>query len=282
MKTINDFCLQILLSEKLEDKLIIPPNDLVDTRNKFLDFPAIPNREAKIKISEKKFKIPRLEHLNQVTSRGISFHHFANHELMAIEIFAWALLTFQDIDYKSRQDLFSSLKDEQKHLKLYLDRMNLLGIEFGERPLNGIFLKYIPLMKNFEKFCAIMSLSFEGANLDYAKIYQQTFSQFGDNKSADIMEIIFLDELKHVKRGLKVLQKRDNQSVTDWEYYVSLLDPPFTPRRAKGYFFIPETRRKVGFNEDFILKLAEYKDEFSNRKKEIIPEGLKTWEIYTD
>jgi hypothetical protein len=30
------------------------------------------------------------------------------------------------------------------------------------------------------------------------------------------------------------------------------------------------------------MKLAEYKDEFSNRKKEIIPEGLKTWGIYTD
>jgi uncharacterized ferritin-like protein (DUF455 family) len=201
---------------------------------------------------------------------------------MATEIFAWALLKFQNIPDKSRQDLFCSLQEEQKHLKLYLERMQELGIEFGERPLNGIFWKYIPLMPSFEKFSAIMSLSFEGANLDYATIYKKTFEQYEDEKTAEIMEIVFLDELKHVKRGLKVLQRRENQSISEWDYFLSLLDHPFTPRRAKGYFYIPDTRRKVGFTEEFILKLAEYKDEFSNRKKEIIPEGLKTWGIYTD
>jgi uncharacterized ferritin-like protein (DUF455 family) len=266
----------------LEDKLIDPPSDLVDMRDFSLEIPNLPAREKNISISEKKSKIPRLEHLHLEINRGVAMHHFANHELMATEIFAWAILKFQNIPDKSRQDLFSSLREEQKHFKLYLDRMRELGIAFGERPLNGIFWKYIPFMNSFEKFSAIMSLSFEGANLDYATIYQKTFSQYGDDKSAEIMEIVFLDELKHVKRGLKVLQKREDQSISEWEYYLSLLDPPFTPRRAKGYFYIPETRRKVGFTEDFILKLAEYKDEFSNRKKEIIPEGLKNWGIYTD
>ncbi len=282
MNTLNDYCRFILLSEKLEDKLIDPPENLVDLRDFSFEIPNLPAREKNISISEKKSKIPRLEHLGLELNRGVAMHHFANHELMATEIFAWAILKFQNIPDKSRQDLFSSLREEQKHFKLYLDRMRELGIEFGERPLNGIFWKYIPFMNSFEKFSAIMSLSFEGANLDYATIYQKTFSQYGDDKSAEIMEIVFLDELKHVKRGLKVLQKREDKSISEWEYYLTLLDPPFTPRRAKGYFYIPETRRKVGFTEDFILKLAEYKDEFSNRKKEIIPEGLKTWGIYTD
>ena len=282
MQTINDYCRHILFSPKLEDKLLSPPDDLVDTRDFSFEIPNLPVRDTGILISDKKSKIPRLEHLHLTVNRGIAMHHFANHELMATEIFAWALLKFQNISDKSRLDLFSSLREEQKHLKLYLDRMNELGIEFGERPLNGIFWKYVPLMGSFEKFTAIMSISFEGANLDYATIYEKTFSQFGDHRSAEIMEIIFLDELKHVKRGLKVLQKREDHSISEWEYYLSLLDSPFTPRRAKGYFYIPDNRRKVGFTEDFIMKLAEYKDEFSNRKKEIIPEGLKTWGIYTD
>ena len=283
MKTINEYCHFILCSEKLEDKLKSPPDDLVDERNDSDTERSrnTPNRESRIQISDKKSKIPRLEHLHIPINRGLALHHFANHELMATEIFAWALLKFQTISDKSRLDLFSSLKEEQKHLKLYLERMQELGIEFGERPLNGIFWKYIPLMSNFEKFSAIMSISFEGANLDYATIYQKTFAQYGDSKSAEIMEIVFLDELKHVKRGLKVLQKREDESISEWDYYKSLLDHPFTPRRAKGYFYIPDTRRKVGFSEDFILKLAEYKDEFSNRKKEIITEELAKWGIYT-
>ena len=36
------------------------------------------------------------------------------------------------------------------------------------------------------------------------------------------------------------------------------------------------------FSEEFIQNLAEYKDEFSNRKKEVIPEELKSWGIYSD
>lgn len=282
MNTINEYCKFILLSSTLENKLLPPPEDLVDIKDLEIKIPNTPTRELKIAISEKKSKIPRLEHLHLPINRGIALHHFANHELMATEIFAWALLKFQNIPDKSRQDLFCSLQEEQKHLKLYLGRMQELGIEFGERPLNGIFWKYIPLMPSFEKFSAIMSLSFEGANLDYATIYKKTFEQYEDEKTAEIMEIVFLDELKHVKRGLKVLQRRENQSISEWDYFLSLLDHPFTPRRAKGYFYIPDTRRKVGFTEEFILKLAEYKDEFSNRKKEIIPEGLKTWGIYTD
>ena len=46
-------------------------------------------------------------------------------------------------------------------------------------------------MQSFEKFSAIMSLSFEGANLDYATIYKKDFEQFEDIKSAEIMEIVF-------------------------------------------------------------------------------------------
>ncbi len=281
MNTINEYCKFILISPKLEDKLLPPPEDLLDIKDSTFEIPTTPVRDSSIAISDKKSKIPRLEHLHLPINRGIALHHFANHELMATEIFAWALLKFQSIPDKSRQDLFSSLREEQKHLKLYLERMQELGIGFGERPLNGIFWKYIHFMSSFEKFSAIMSLSFEGANLDYATIYQKTFSEYGDYKTAEIMEIVFLDELKHVKRGLKILQKRENQSVSEWDYFLSLLDHPFTPRRAKGYFFIPDTRRKVGFTEDFISKLAEYQDEFSNRKKEVIPEGLKSWGIYT-
>ena len=193
MKTINEYCEFLLLSDRLEDKLKYPPDDLIDLKGFNKKIPSLPARETKIQISDQKSKIPRLEHLHLNINRGIALHHFANHELMATEIFAWALLKFQNISDRSRQDLFSSLKEEQKHLRLYIERMKELGIEFGDRPLNGIFWKYISFMQTFEKFSAIMSLSFEGANLDYATIYQKTFSQFGDLKTAEIMETVFLD-----------------------------------------------------------------------------------------
>ncbi len=280
MKTINEYCLHILCSGKLEEKLLKPPEDLIDIPQE-ISYPNLPIRDKKISFGNEKSKIPRLEHLNQAINRAICLHHFANHELMAIELFAYALLKFQNIGFEHRKDLFLTLQDEQKHLTLYLNRMRDLGLEFGERPLNFIFWKFVPLMTSFEKFSAIMSITFEGANLDFALIYKNTFLKFQDKISAEIMNVIYHDERKHVRRGVKVLEKREDKKLSDWEYYLQLLDKPLTPRRAKGYFYIPETRRKLGLSEEFIQKLAEYKDEFSNRKKEVIPEEILAWGVYT-
>ncbi len=280
MYTLNEYCFYILNSPNLEDKLTPPPENLKDLPH-FFEIRELPAREKKIQLTNEKTKIPRLEHLNQAINRAISLHHFANHELMAIEIFALALLKFQNINPEHRQNMFRTLQDEQKHLQMYIKRMQELGLDFGERKLNSIFWKFVPKMNTFEKFSAVMSISFEGANLDYALVYKNTFLKFGDEKSATIMNTIYHDERKHVRRGVKILENRPNQESSDWEYYCSLLEYPMTPRRAKGYFYIPRTRKRLGLSEEFIQKLGEYKDEFSNRKKEAIPEEILNWGVFT-
>jgi uncharacterized ferritin-like protein (DUF455 family) len=279
MLCVEDYCLEILLSGSLDSKLIDIPEEIKFEDRNFFNI-ELPVRDPKISFSDKKSKIPRLEHLNLKINRAICLHHFANHELMAIELFAWAILKFRNLPIKIKKDLLLSLKEEQKHFKLYLNRMRELGIDFGDKPLNQIFWKFLPYMNTFEKFTSILSLSIEGANLDYATVYQKTFSKFEDHDSASIMKIVFQDELKHVKRGLNSIELILEREFT-WKDYLNFLEYPFTPRRAKGYFFIPDTRRKVGFSEEFIKNLAEYRDEFSNRKKEIIPEELLSWGIYT-
>ncbi|MCB1156184.1 MAG: DUF455 family protein [Leptospiraceae bacterium] len=273
MKTINEYCLHLLSSPSLKEKLLPAGEELLDIKSNVV-VPEKPGREKKLSFSDKKMKIPRLEHLKQADLRAITLHHFANHELMAIELFAYALLKFQDIPELNRREMLKTIADEQKHLKLYLQRIEELGMQFGDRELNYIFWKYTPKMQTKEKFAAIMSLSFEGANLDYSLLYKETFLQYGDPESASIMDVIYKDELKHVRRGLKIIKKEKPEDISDWDYYLSLLDYPFTPRRAKGYVFIPETRKKAGFSEDFIEKLSQYKDEFSNRKPEKIPREI--------
>ncbi|MBE7413212.1 MAG: DUF455 family protein [Leptospiraceae bacterium] len=221
-----------------------------------------------------KTKIPRLEHLNSVENRAISFHHFANHELMAIELFALALLKFQDAPKKVRKSLFRSLKDEQLHFTLYLNRMREMGMDFGDRPLNSVFWKQAPKIDSVEKFAAIVAISFEGANLDFAILYKNIFLHFDDRLCADIMEKIYRDEVSHVKRGLYILRNSEKFSENDWDTYTSLLDEKFTPRRAKGYCYFPDSRRQVGLDEIFIENLGKYSDEFSKRKPQALATGI--------
>ncbi len=266
MKTINDFCKHILFSGEIEDKLISPPDGLLDEIESSIELPEKPVRARRISFSEEKTKIPRLEHLNMAENRAISFHHFANHELLAIELFALAILKFQNAPKKIRKSLFNTLLDEQKHFSLYLKRIREFGMDFGERPLNYVFWKQAPKIDSLERFAAIVAITFEGANLDFAILYKNIFLHFDDKKCADVMDTIYKDEIRHVKRGLYILRNSEKFLGNDWDTYTNLLDEKFTPRRAKGYYYFPDSRKRAGLDENFITELGKYSDEFSKRK----------------
>ncbi len=262
---VSEYAKHLLLAGSLEDKLL-PPSRQWEEETEFTSIRMeAPGRSPKFQFSDKKVKIPRLEHLNLQSNRGLSLHHFANHELMAIELFAWALLAFPDAPRSVRNGFLKTIEEEQTHLKLYLNRMRDFGIDFGDIPLNYIFWKQLGQFKTLESFSAVMSISFEGANLDYAQIYAQVFSYFGDHLTSDIMITIFEDEVKHVKRGLRAFERSIPENGNHWDHYLSLIQFPFTPRRAKGYLYLPETRSLAGMNPAFIQSLGDYQDEYTGR-----------------
>ncbi|TGL56584.1 DUF455 family protein [Leptospira kemamanensis] len=262
---LTDYAKHLLISPNLEDKLL-PPSRFWDEE---VDFNAIriekPGRNQNLQFSDKKIKIPRLEHLNLESNRGLTLHHFANHELMAIELFAWAILAFPNAPKSIRNGWVKTIEEEQIHLKLYIKRMNDFGVQFGDIPLNYIFWKQLNQFHSLESFSAVMSLSFEGANLDYSQVYAKVFSYFGDNLTSDIMVYIFEDEVKHVKRGVRAFEKSIPPNQNSWEHYLSLIQFPFTPRRAKGYLYFPETRTLAGLDSRFVKELEVYEDEYTGR-----------------
>lgn len=260
--TLNEYAQFLLSSPNLEDKLYSPekmPEDILWPNFVPKDKP---ERSSKIIFSDKKSKMPRVEHLNSEENRILSLHHFANHELMAVEIFAWAILKFQNAPSSVRKSLYKTILEEQKHLRLYLDSIREWGMDLGDRPLNYIFWKQTPNMQSLQKFFAVMALTFEGANLDFSMIYQKAFEKFGDQKRADIMQIVHDDEIRHVKRGVKVVFSDGISQDQQWEKYLDLLTHPFTPRRAKGFLYYPELRTKAGLSPEFAKALGAYSDEY--------------------
>ncbi|TGL59173.1 DUF455 family protein [Leptospira ognonensis] len=262
---ISEYAKHLLLSDSLEDKFLAPAKVWEEDDEKNPLRIEKPNRPAALMFSDQRTKIPRVEHLNQPSARGLTLHHFANHELMAIELFAFALLAFPDAPKRVKLGFLKTIEEEQFHLKLYLNRMNDFGIQFGDIPLNYMFWKQIPKMKSLESFSAIMSISFEGANLDFSQIYTQAFLHFGDFETAKIMNQVFEDEVKHVKRGLRILQNKTTSTSLEWSHYLSLLEYPLTPRRAKGFFYFPETRKLAGLNDEFCRELGNFRDEYSEK-----------------
>src|SRR5690606_2802985 len=123
------------------------------------------------KFSTERVKFPGLGSLVLDEKKAVAFHFFANHELLALEMMAAALLVYpHDTEALRRfkKDLIQTMRDEQKHLKLYLHRMGDFGVEFGDYPLNDYFWRQTPTLKTPERFYALMALTFESANLDFA------------------------------------------------------------------------------------------------------------------
>ena len=84
---------------------------------------------------------------------------------------ALALLKFPNAPEKFRRGLYGILREEQEHLRLYLERMRAVGVEFGEIPVSDFFWRTISSMATPIDFVARLSLTLEQANLDYAPIF---------------------------------------------------------------------------------------------------------------
>lgn len=261
MNSYSDFAQQILTGETLADKLIATPVEWSEWKS--FELPALPGRTGKLAFSDRTVKFPK-GHFMEVEKRAIALHSFANHELLAIEMMAAALLLYPhdtEEGVRFKKGVLTALKDEQKHLSLYIKRLNDLGYEFGDFPLNDYFWRQMDKLKTPSQYSAVMALTFEAANLDFAQYYAKVFRDCGDIETADILDIVLEDEITHVAFGGHWLKKW-RQDKTLWDYYLTCLPYPMTPARSKGLGFDPNIHLKAVGDEEFISELTKYDDNF--------------------
>ncbi|WP_408098867.1 DUF455 family protein [Peredibacter sp. HCB2-198] len=262
-----DFAKLVLLGENLEDKLISPTIDWSEWKD--FELPKLPGRTGKIAFSDEQIKFPKSARLNETDKKAIALHSFANHELLAIEMMAAALLIYPhktEDDVRFKRGILTALKEEQKHLSLYIGRLNQLGYQFGDFPLNDFFWRQMEKLKTPSQYAAVMALTFEAANLDFAQHYARLFREFGDIETAQILEIVLEDEIGHVAFGAHWMKKwREDKTL--WQYYMDSLPWPLTPARSKGIGFDPKIHERAMSDQDFIQELKNYDDQFQITKR---------------
>lgn len=260
---IQEFAERILLGKTLSEKLGHPGDfeDLGRTHQK-IALPDFPNRPPGLSLNKwhqsKRVHFPKASSLEDEKQRGIVLHFFANHELLALELIALALLKFPEAPSKFRRGLINILLEEQTHMQLYERRMREYGVEFGEIPVNDFFWKCLSKMQTPQDFVTGMSLTLEQANLDYGQHYAAVFRQIGDLETATILEKVYQDEIGHVRHGLQWFNRWKPEEQNDWEAYKDSLLFPLSPARAKGIGFDKEGRRHAGFSEHYISEIELY------------------------
>ncbi|HXH29748.1 MAG TPA: DUF455 family protein [Bacteriovoracaceae bacterium] len=267
MTSYHDFSRQILEGQNLDDKLLSTPLDWEDHKN--FSLPARPGRCDRLRFSDKVQKFPRASSLSQTDKKAMALHSFANHELLAIEMMAAALLIYphqSDDQLRFKKGVLTSLKDEQKHLRLYIGRIEELGYQFGDFPLNDYFWRQMPKLETPAQYAAVMALTFEAANLDFAGYYADVFRSSGDLRTAALMDVVLEDEISHVALGANWMKKwRGDKGL--WEYYRECLPHPMTPARARGIYYRPEVHQAAMSDESFVQSLSSYEDDFLITKR---------------
>ena len=260
---VKDFCETILFGKTIEEKLTSFTGDPSGGYKPLVKVPSQPSRPDCLKIGgdhRQKSPFPKVSDMESDTVRGRVFHFFANHELLALELMALALLKFPESPLGFRLGILGTMAEEQQHLRLYLERMQALSVGFGEIEVNNFFWHCLSDMKSPLDYAVGMSMTLEQANLDYCLYYKKIFDTVGDKEGAAVLDTVYRDEISHVRHGVEWFDKLRPKGQSQWQAYTSSLKLPLSPRRAKGLCFEIEGRKKAGLTDDFIERLSLFSD----------------------
>ncbi|NUN48669.1 MAG: DUF455 family protein [Candidatus Brocadiae bacterium] len=253
---IRDFALRVLLSNSLAEKLAPPAEPVTDERpGAAIVTPDTPGRPAGLRMARRgdRARLPAERELHRDEPRAVLLHFFANHELLATELMALALLRFPEAPPAFRRMLLQTLREEQVHTRLYMELMARSGLALGDLPVNGYFWRQVSGMESPLDYVSRLSLTFEQANLDYAHHFSGVFARLGDADTAGLLRRIYEDEIGHVGCGVHWLRKWKRPEESDVAAWTSVLRPPFTVALARGRVpFNAEGRRRAGLDAGFI------------------------------
>jgi uncharacterized ferritin-like protein (DUF455 family) len=275
---VSSYAERILFGGDVSDKLFNPPRIIFDSpvrESKACqeqDIRLEPVRNKGLEVSGTQLKFPKVVNFYCDKNKAIALSSFANHELQAIEVMAFALLKFSHISKQQKIEIYQTICEEQKHFQLYCKRIVDLGYQFGDFPLNNFFIKSFSSLGSIDEYYALMALTFETANLDFLIYYRNVFKELGDDKTCEVMDVVYKDEIKHVAIGNSNLTKSIlnlKEEKTLWSYYLELLPVQVTPSRSKGKNISIESRLLAGLDQSFIDSCVNYKDEFkvTNRRE---------------
>jgi uncharacterized ferritin-like protein (DUF455 family) len=254
---LRSFALRILSAETLEGKFELLPERATDLRGGpalRLPRPVRPPNLRIVPLSEA--RVPLREGMADPAQRARILHALANHELQALELFAWALLAFPDAPFEFRRGLTWLLEEEQAHCRMYLDRLKSFKVTLGDYPVSGYFWGKVKDFTTPLRFICGMSLTFENANLDHSVDYAESSRAVGDLETAWLLDRIHRDEVEHVRFGWHWLGQLKEEGQSMSEAYRANVTWPVRPALARGKVFHRRGRELAGLDAEFVEILS--------------------------
>ena len=261
---LREFAESVFFGRALDAKLAapaIPYTELTDAAPGAARGWSDPGRSPELAIAPKKKRkpLPSPRALHDPAMRVRALHAFANHELMALELMAWALLAYPDAPPAFRRGLAWLMVEEQRHLAMYVERIEALGGAFGALPVNDHFWRIAPALTDPAKWVSALNLTFEQANLDHAPVFAEHFERAGDTECAALLRQIEEDEVKHVAFGARWLAAFSDPNTSLFDAWMANMTGQNDPTRARGKaFFNVDARERARLPPQFIEALRRW------------------------
>ena len=263
--SVRAFCRRILARGDLEAKLAAPVLDgggALDDRD---PGPALwlaaPARDPELCMRGGAERLPAPGSLRDPTARARCLARFAHHELMAVELFAWALLRWPRVPSGLRRAWLGALADEQRHFRLYEERLRAHGSDLRDHPRSDYFWRQASAIAASphgpRAFLCAMGLTLEQANLDFSLLYRDAFRAAGDEASARVCQVVHDDEVGHVRLAAHWLPRLHGGRGDAVARYEEAVPFPLSASRAKGRRFDAASRLRAGLDPAFVTHVRD-------------------------
>ncbi len=184
-------------------------------------------------------KVPRRRINTAVRGRVALLHALAHIELNAIDL-AWDIIArfaAPELPRRYFTDWVSVAAEEARHFSLLTQRLAELDAAYGDLPAHdGLWETAIATRHDLAARLAVVPLVLEARGLDVTPAMTAKLRAANDDTTADILEIIYQDEIGHVRIGQRwftfTCAARGLEPERAWRGYVATyfkggLKPPF-------------------------------------------------------
>lgn len=255
-ETVERWAFDYVTTTRLAHKLAPPPAPRAFASSREPLRVERPGRPSELEVAVRAPKSPGPEAIRAPHRRAELVHTFLHHEVQAAELMGWAILAFPGAPVRFRRGLAAILADECRHARLYEGELARLGYGYGSFPVRDWFWLRVPGARSPAEFVAVMSMGFEGGNLDHVARFAERFRAIGDEEGARIQERIGKDEIAHVRFGARWFRRFTGKD--DFATWRAHLPAPLSPLVMRGHPLDEAARLRAELAPELVRDLAAF------------------------
>ncbi len=189
--------------------------------------------------------------------RAALIHAITHIEFNAINLALDALYRFQGLPWAYYLDWSRVAREEAQHFLMLRERLQQVGFDYGEFDAHdGLWTMAVKTHDSLVARMALVPRVLEARGLDVTPGMIRKLRAHGDERTAQILEVIFEQEIGHVAIGSRWFRHAcDEHDLEPEPTFRRLLTRHYTGRVQKPLH--REARRKAGFSESELAALEK-------------------------